>query len=123
MKWKPALFEASIIDMMLSQQFHDYVEKVKKTDCQAALRRLLVAGPPVYIFDKNALSLAENTDKYVCKLWYARKPEEEVSAKLIGALEGKEREKLWKELEQFIIIDGKEEDDKDANERSKERAV
>ena len=105
MKWQPALFELSIIQTLLDTQFEKYVEQVKKTDCQAELRRLLADGPPIYVSDKVALPLAEDDDKYVSKLWLSH-DQKERSAKLKGALEGEERQKLWDELKQFLVTDG-----------------
>mmetsp|Transcript_2654 Transcript_2654/g.4295 ORF Transcript_2654/g.4295 Transcript_2654/m.4295 type:complete len:161 (+) Transcript_2654:73-555(+) len=117
MIWKPALFEASIVDQLLADQFHQYVERVKKTDCQAELKRLLLAGPPIYISDKHALAInTDDNDDYVCRLWFARNGGQEVSAKLNGAVEGDERETLWEELKQFIVLEGKEEGDDDEDE-------
>ena len=112
MKWKPALFELSIIQTLLDTQFEKYVEQVKKTDCQAELRRLLADGPPIYVSDKVALPLAEDDDKYVSKLWFSVNGKEQ-SAKLKGALEGEERQKLWEDLKQFLVTDGSA-DDEDA---------
>ena len=118
--WHPALFEASIIEQLLAEQFPQYVERVKKTDCQAELKRLLAKGPPIYIEDKHALPLDETVgDTHVVKLWFAR-DNREVSAKLIGAVEGEERQALWEELKQFIVVEGKEEgDDEDAGDEEK----
>lgn len=113
--WKPALFEASIIDQLLAEQFHQYVERVKKTDCQAELKRLLAKGPPIYIEDKHALPLDESIgDTHVVQLWFAR-DNQEVSAKLMGAVEGEERQVLWDELKEFVIVEGKEAGDDDDN--------
>lgn len=109
LKWKPALFELEVIQKLLEEQFHQYVDRVKQTDCQAELRRLLDKGPPIYISDDTALPLEEG-DTHVSKLWFASDGQER-SAKLDGAPEGEEREKLWKELQQFIIVEGKEEGD------------
>ena len=111
MKWKPALYEQSVVERLLAEQFHQYVDRVKKTDCQAELRRLLAQGPPVFVEDKHALPLEEG-DTHVVKLWFASDNEER-SAKLDGAPEGEEREALWKELKEFIIVEGKEEGDED----------
>lgn len=102
------------MDQLLADQFHQYVERVKKTDCQAELKRLLKAGPPIYISDKHALKLDEE-DEYVCRLWFARDGGKEVPAKLDGAVEGEERNALWEELKHFIVVEGKEEGD-DADE-------
>jgi hypothetical protein len=114
MKWKAALYEQSVVQQLLDSQFHDFINTVKTTDCQATLRRLLAAGPPIYIFDKHALPLEEG-DTHVVKLWYASDNKER-SAKLDGAVEGEERQKLWDELKQFIIVEGKEEGDDDDGE-------
>lgn len=86
---------------------------MKKTDCQAELRRLLKTGPPIYISDKHGFPLEEN-DSHVSKLWFASDGNER-SGKLKGAVEGKERDALWKELNGFIIEEGKEEGDDDSD--------
>lgn len=93
------------------------MERVKKTDCQAELRRLLAAGPPIYISDKHAMPM-DDDDEYICQLWIRQ---EERSAKLDGAPEGEERQKLWDELKQFIIVEGKEKGDDDDEENSEEQ--
>jgi len=117
MKWKPALFEMCVVQQMLDDQFHRYVERVKKTDCQAELRRLLKAGPPIYVSDKHGLPMDDDDDTHIIKLWYASDGEER-SAKLDGAVEGVEREELLESLKQFIIVEGKEaEDDEDADKK------
>lgn len=111
MKWKPAQFEQSVVEHLLNSQFQQYIDRVKKTDCQAELRRLLAKGPPIYVSDEHGFPLEEG-DEYVCKLWYASN-DEEISSKLTGAKEGEERQTLWDELNQFIIVEGKEEEDED----------
>ena len=99
------------VRQLLDTQFQQYIDRVKKTDCQAELRRLLKTGPPIYVSDKHAFPLEEN-DTNVHKLWFALDGKER-SAKLKGAVEGEERDALWKELNEFIIAEGKEEGDDD----------
>eukprot|EP00558_Chaetoceros_sp_UNC1202_P012001 CAMPEP_0197251346 /NCGR_PEP_ID=MMETSP1429-20130617/56829_1 /TAXON_ID=49237 /ORGANISM="Chaetoceros sp., Strain UNC1202" /LENGTH=130 /DNA_ID=CAMNT_0042713397 /DNA_START=133 /DNA_END=525 /DNA_ORIENTATION=+ len=111
MNWKPAQFELCVVQQLLDGQFEQYIDRVKKTDCQAELRRLLEKGPPVYISDKHGFPL-EDDEEHVIKLWFASSGDE-VSAKLKGAKEGEERDKLWEELNRFIIHEGKEEGDDD----------
>lgn len=118
--WKPALFEASIVEELLETQFHQYIDRVKTTDCQAELKRLLAAGPPIYLQDKHALPLALEHDTHVSTVWFA-KDNKEVSAKLNGAVEGEERDILWEELKQFIIVEGKEEGDDEADGENEEK--
>ena len=113
MQWHPAKFEESVILQILKDQFHTFVNKVKTTDCQAELRRLLATGPPIYISDKHALPIpTDNGDTHICKLWFSSDNQER-SAKLEGALEGEDRQKLWNELNQFIVEEGQEEGDMD----------
>jgi hypothetical protein len=94
---------------LLDTQFEQYINRVKTTDCQAELRRLLKGGPPIYVSDKHAFPLEEN-DTHVCRLWFAVDGQER-SAKLKGAVEGAERDALWRDLNEFIIEVGKEEGD------------
>jgi len=106
MKWKPAQFEMCVVQKLLDEQFPKYVETVRKSDCQAELRRLLASGPPIYISDKHAFPLDEG-DSHVCKLWYGCDGEER-SGKLKGAVIGEERQTLWESLKKFIVVEGKE---------------
>ena len=108
------MYEQVVIEKLLSEQFHQFVNRVKTTDCQAELRRLLATGPPVYLSDEHALPL-DDGDSHVVKLWFASDNLERL-AKLEGAVEGEEREKLWNELREFIIVEGKEEGDDDEEE-------
>lgn len=85
---------------------------MKKTDCQAELRRLLASGPPIYITDKHAMPLPDG-DKHIIKLWYSSDSEER-PAILKGALQGQDRQILWDELNEFLIVEGAEEGDEDA---------
>lgn len=113
------MYEQVIVEKLLAEQFPNFIDRVKQTDCQAELRRLLSKGPPIWLEDKHALPLAqEETDTHVCKLWYASDNLER-SAKLKGAVEGAERDALWAELNQFIIEEGKEagDDDDDAEKK------
>jgi hypothetical protein len=109
--WKPAMYERSVVEHLLATQFDKFVERVKTTDCQAELRRLLADGPPVYLSDKHALPL-EDGDTHVANVWFAGDNSTR-SAKLDHAVEGDEREKLWTELREFIIVEGREEGDDD----------
>jgi hypothetical protein len=127
LQWKPCLYEQCIVEKLLAEQFHDYIARVKETDCQAELRRLLAKGPPIWLADEHALPLDDKDDlnQHVCNLWFAS-DNRVVSAKLQGAVEGQEREDLWNELRQFIIQEGKEkgdDDDEDAEGGNKEAAT
>ncbi|TMW57446.1 hypothetical protein Poli38472_003371 [Pythium oligandrum] len=98
--WRPALFAAEIVQQLLDTQFHTYIKKVQEADCKAELRRLVTKGPPVWLEDKHALPLPEG-ETHITKVWFA-KDDEEKSAKLDGAVEGDEREKLWSELKELL---------------------
>jgi len=111
MKWFPCMYEKVVVQQLLQSQFHTFIDKVKKTDCQAELRRLLQSGPPIYVSDKHAMPIPED-DTHVVKLWFADESEER-SAKLDGAVEGEDRQKLWDELKEFLIEEGKEAEDEE----------
>lgn len=115
MTWKAAFFEQSVVQQLLDSQFHDFVTRVKTTDCQAELKRLLGAGPPIWISDKHGLPLNDG-DTHAVNLWYASDKTER-SAKLEGAVDGAERQKLWDELKEFVIVEGKEEGDDEAEKK------
>jgi hypothetical protein len=109
--WRPAKMEQCVIEQLLQTQFHAYIERVHKTDCQAELKRLLQHGPPIYIADPHGLPLRaaddddnigndkddQNNDKkkqhqpqdtHIIQLWFAS-DDTERSAKLHGAVEGR----------------------------------
>ena len=117
-KWHPALYEEEVVEQLLNTQFHDFVKKVKTTDCQAELRRLLTSGPPIWLSDKHALPIPEG-DSHIVQVWYASNGQEK-SAKLDGAVDGDERQALWDELNEFIIVEGRETDDEDKEENNGE---
>ncbi len=52
----------------------------------------------------------DDDEEYIVSLWFASDGKER-SAKLKDAVEGEERDDLWKGLKEFIIEDGKEEGD------------
>ncbi|CAJ1927995.1 unnamed protein product [Cylindrotheca closterium] len=109
LEWRPCQYEQSVVDQLLKSQFGEYVGKVKKTDCQAELRRLLASGPPIYISDKHAMPLPAG-DTHIIKLWYSSDSQER-PAVLEGALQGQDRKKLWDDLSEFLIAEGTEEGD------------
>mmetsp|Transcript_15861 Transcript_15861/g.36178 ORF Transcript_15861/g.36178 Transcript_15861/m.36178 type:complete len:130 (-) Transcript_15861:1309-1698(-) len=129
MTWHPCFYERSVVEHLLKTQFGDFIERVKKTDCQAELRRLLKDGPPIWLSDPHALPLpgakkdgdendSPEADTHVCNIWYAG-DDSEASAKLEGAVEGDERTTLWNELKRFLVEEGKEpgDDDDEAEDR------
>ncbi|KAG9413576.1 hypothetical protein AC1031_012800 [Aphanomyces cochlioides] len=110
MEWHPSQFCADVVLQLLDSQFSTFMKKVQEPDCKAELRRLLAKGPPVWIEDKYGFPLPENGDTHIVALWFSSTKEER-SAKLTGAVEGEEREKLWSELKELLnaIEDDKEE--------------
>ena len=60
LQWKPCQFEASVVQQLLDTQFQQYLTRVKSTDCQAELKRLLKNGPPIYIHDRQAAAYNMN---------------------------------------------------------------
>ena len=93
--WHPAKFSKATLLHLQATLFDKYMKDVEKAskDCAAAVRRLVSKGPPLYVSDPVALKLPEG-DTHVAKLWFMDE-DREVSAKLVGAPEGAEREALW----------------------------
>lgn len=94
--WHPCLFGAEIIDNMVKSQFTNYMERMQKSDCKAEIKRLLDAGPPVWVSDKHGLPLPDG-ETHVVQLWHMA-DDRETSAMLEGAVDGEARTKLWDEL-------------------------
>mmetsp|Transcript_27422 Transcript_27422/g.56157 ORF Transcript_27422/g.56157 Transcript_27422/m.56157 type:complete len:162 (+) Transcript_27422:147-632(+) len=94
-KWFPAKFCDTVVEEMIKTQFSKYLDDVGKAsrDCAAAVRRLVIKGPPLYLADPHGLPIPED-DTHIGAVWYCNGNRTE-SAKLQGALEGKAREELW----------------------------
>mmetsp|Transcript_21136 Transcript_21136/g.44045 ORF Transcript_21136/g.44045 Transcript_21136/m.44045 type:complete len:164 (+) Transcript_21136:171-662(+) len=118
-KWKPCQFEMETVQQLVDTQFASYVKRVKTTDCQAELKRLLAAGPPVWVSDANGFPLDEG-DTHVSTLWYAS-DDMERSARLKGSVIGEEREELLESFKEFVVVEGKEEGDDDDEEGKDEK--
>mmetsp|Transcript_29043 Transcript_29043/g.67935 ORF Transcript_29043/g.67935 Transcript_29043/m.67935 type:complete len:147 (+) Transcript_29043:197-637(+) len=101
-KWHPSMFASSVVEEMLNSQFQKYLDDVEKaaSDCAAAVRRLVVKGPPTHIFDAHGLPLPEG-ETHIEKVWFM-KGDEERPALLKGALQGAERETLWDSQKQTL---------------------
>ena len=117
MLWYPSKYSAEVVQELIDTQFKNYVDNVQKSDCARELRRLLTAGPPIWLADKNALPLSEG-ESHICKVWFS-KDNKEVTAQLKGAVTGEERQALWDNLKQFLEI---AEAEKAKEEAAKEQA-
>eukprot|EP00619_Florenciella_sp_RCC1007_P009213 CAMPEP_0205904682 /NCGR_PEP_ID=MMETSP1325-20131115/878_1 /ASSEMBLY_ACC=CAM_ASM_000708 /TAXON_ID=236786 /ORGANISM="Florenciella sp., Strain RCC1007" /LENGTH=159 /DNA_ID=CAMNT_0053270495 /DNA_START=50 /DNA_END=529 /DNA_ORIENTATION=+ len=116
--WKPALMGKDVVLQLQNTQFKKWTDRVKETDCQAELKRLLTAGPPIWLSDPNALALPEG-DTHISTLWF-QDENMEVSAMLTGAVTGEEREKLWDDFRKFQIEGAAEEEEAEAQAAAEE---
>lgn len=120
--WRPAKFCESVVEQFLDTQFEKYMDDVEKAskDCAAAVRRLVVKGPPTHLSDPIALALdgtlkllkewttcfshlRTHTDgeERIDLLWFSSSNTER-SALLKGALVGDERERLWNDQKEVL---------------------
>mmetsp|Transcript_35074 Transcript_35074/g.68750 ORF Transcript_35074/g.68750 Transcript_35074/m.68750 type:complete len:147 (+) Transcript_35074:171-611(+) len=101
-KWHPCMFTSSVVEELLKTQFKRYLDDVEKAaaDCAAAVRRLVIKGPPTHISDPHGLPLPEG-ETHVEKVWFMKEGEERPAA-LEGALQGAEREELWNSQKQTL---------------------
>ncbi|CAM9518795.1 unnamed protein product, partial [Phaeothamnion confervicola] len=90
----PSQFCETCVLHLLSTQWNKYCDDLAKATCKAEQRRLLGRGPPVMLRDKTALPCKD--DGEVHSLWFASSDKEQ-SAKLVGSLEGTERQVWWDE--------------------------
>eukprot|EP00475_Leptophrys_vorax_P006054 TRINITY_DN1368_c0_g1_i1.p1 TRINITY_DN1368_c0_g1~~TRINITY_DN1368_c0_g1_i1.p1 ORF type:complete len:163 (+),score=52.74 TRINITY_DN1368_c0_g1_i1:55-543(+) len=100
--WKASPYCSPCIEgYFKAKQWEKYLETLEKAqvDCAAALRRVLAKGPPLYVHDK-AFASDVNPDGVVDSFWYVDVGV--VSSKIVGALEGDERQKFWDEKNEFL---------------------
>ena len=84
-RWHKSKYAAGTVRRLITHQFPEYVEGVRKADCAADLKRRLAAGPPIYVSDKHALPVPED-DTHIERIWFAEDGKE-YSAKLKGCVE------------------------------------
>lgn len=104
--WLPSGYCQACIEQLISTQWSTYTNSLEKTTCKAEMRRLLQRGPPINIRDPKALPCPEDAE--VHSLWFAHDGFEH-SAKLVGSLEGVERDKYWQDKMSFYDNDEPEE--------------
>jgi len=94
-EWNCAYFSSDTIEHMINSQYAKYLQDVEAAakDCAAAVRRLVEMGPPMYLSDRVGLPLPEG-DTHIDKVWFSSN-DKETSARLVGSLQGEERETLW----------------------------
>ncbi|XP_022588327.2 uncharacterized protein LOC34618102 [Cyclospora cayetanensis] len=109
-RWHPACFCYPCIQQLQQTQFKRYCDGVSHSTCAKEQRALLHRGPPINLSDPHAFPVAERTE--VEALWIAA-TKQQASAKLEGSLTGEAREKLWNELQAFLIKDEQAEDSRD----------
>ena len=104
MRWCQSKFGEPAVRQLLATQYKTYIENVQKSDCIKEFTRLMASGPPIWISDKHGLPMPEDgQDTHICKLWFMNGDKTE-SAKLEGALEGEERQKLWDDMKSFSAL-------------------
>lgn len=83
--WHPSMYCSSVVRRLILTQFGEFLEGVRKADCEADLKRRLKKGPPIWVEDKHALPIPEN-DTHISRVWMAEDGKE-YSAKLKGCVE------------------------------------
>ncbi|CAM9090094.1 unnamed protein product [Chrysoparadoxa australica] len=106
--WLPSQFCLTCVESLLNSQWKMYVEGLAKATCKAEQKRLLDRGPPINLRDKTALPCPD--DGEVHELWYGKDGQSH-SAKLLGSLQGDERQRWWDEKLAFKFDEPDEEDE------------
>ena len=55
--WHASLYSSSVVRRLINTQFREFLDGVRKADCEADLKRRLKAGPPIWVQDKHALPI------------------------------------------------------------------
>lgn len=106
-KWYPCVYCEDVVRQMINTQFHMYKKQVEESTCKAQMRSLVAAGPPVWISDK---VMHVEDGEHITKLWFSSS-KSTISAKLMGALEGDERNELWQRYKSFYALLPEENDE------------
>ena len=104
--WYPCIYCDEVVKEMICRQFEDYKENVEKSTCKSQMRRLMGSGPPVYLRDGG---MPVPQGEYIARIWFC-KTNCCCCAKLLGALEGKERQDLWDHYKEFFKLLPEEDD-------------
>lgn len=90
--WHAAKISEDVVRRFVDTQFAEYEEHLRTSDCAATTRRLLTAGPPVWVVEKSGKAMpVPEGDTHICALWYASEGQER-SAQVKGCLEGEARD-------------------------------
>lgn len=99
-KWYLSPYCWECTDMLIKFQWELYVKSIEKADCAASLRRAIQKRPPVNL-------RIECDEPYIqCEVYQLRLKhnQEIIPCKLVGSLEGDERQKWWDEKKQICKI-------------------
>lgn len=89
--YKPSAYCLECLAHVIETHFVRWCDKVYKANCKKELRGLLDAGPPIYLNEKD-LGISKSSQNITMYRFANEKPK---SAKLLGCLEGQERQDLW----------------------------
>jgi hypothetical protein len=106
--WLASGYCQTCIEELIRTQWQVYVSGIEKSTCRAEMKRLLGRGPPINLRDSKALACPDEGE--VHELWYTSDNQIH-SAKLLGSLEGEERDKFWKEKLEFFPNDEPDEEE------------
>lgn len=105
--WIPSKYCYGCVTRVRNESFSSYIESIKTATCPKQLRKLIEAGPPIYVSDPAAFPVQEGDHVYEFRRFYPDGTEEVVSARLVGSVIGEERERLWGELQAIAYEVGK----------------
>ncbi|KAG8460714.1 hypothetical protein KFE25_010769 [Diacronema lutheri] len=93
-KWHAAKISEDVVRRFLDTQMGEYEEHLRTSDCAATTRRLLAAGPPIWMQEKSGKAMAiPEDDTHIAALWFASDGAER-PAKVKGCVEGEARAEL-----------------------------
>lgn len=96
-EWKECVFCKTCIDYMLETKWSDFMASLKKINCKAEFKRIVMSGPPINLRDNSIQCSNESKEVYKFKC-----DNEEFSAKLKDSFVGSVRDELCERLKEIF---------------------
>lgn len=101
--WLRSLYCQDCIEsQFIAKQWSSYLDKIAKADCAAALKRVLSDKPPINVKDAGLPCGDDSPHNGEVESFYFHRDAQIHSAKLVGSLEGAERDAFYADKLSFL---------------------
>lgn len=102
-EWLPSAWCVTCVKAYLGTQHQAWIDGVRNATCPKELQRLIDVGPPIWLHDAKTFVVPEGDH-----LYEFNHNNETFSARLVNAVEGADREKLWNEMRAVMYVKAQE---------------